>query len=198
MNIYKYLKRQLRRLKIDLTTQGKFLAGQIPSIDSDNLIKTVSSNYEELQIVFFERYQIKPDDVIYDVGCGKARVFSYLLYKGVKNKMIGYEINPVVGKETKKRLAKYKNVEIRLDNIFDDFPTTGNVFYLYNPFKEEMVKEFTKRILALKHLNPVIFYNNPVHLHIFDQDTFDIQFEEIAVKEFNYTFPFALIRIKQK
>lgn len=197
MNVYKYLKRQLRRLKIDLSTQGKFLAGQIPAIDSDNLIKTVSTNYEETQIIFFEKYKIKPDDVIYDVGCGKARIFSYLLYKGVKNKLIGYEINRAVGQETKKRLAKYKNVEIRLDNIFDDFPTEGNVFYLYNPFKDAMVREFRHRILNLKHLDPVILYNNPVHLHIFDQETFDVQFEEIPVKEFNYTFPFALIRIRQ-
>lgn len=197
MNVYKYLKRQLRRLKIDLSTQGTFLAGQIASIDSDNLIKTVSSNYEEVSIIFFEKYHIKPDDVIYDVGCGKARVFSYLLYKGVKNKLIGYEINPVVGEETKKRLAKHKNVEIRLDNIFDDFPTEGNVFYMYNPFKDAMVREFRERILKLAHLDPVILYNNPVHLHIFDEETFDIQFEEILVKEFDYTFPFALIKIKK-
>src|ERR1022692_3383656 len=59
MNPLKYLQRQLIRLKIDLLTQRTFLAGEILSIDNDNIIKTVSTNYEELEIIFFEHFPLK-------------------------------------------------------------------------------------------------------------------------------------------
>lgn len=196
MNIFRYLQRQFNRLKIDMLTQGRFLAGGVHSIDDSNLIKTVSTNYEELEIIFFEHYNIKPDDVIIDVGCGKGRVFNYLLYKGVKNKLIGYEINPAVGNVTAKYLARYKNVEIRCENIFDDFPAEGNVFYLYHPFKEAMMTDFRQRLLSIADRKPVMLYNNPVHLDLFDSEHFDTQYFDINVEKYGYRFAFALIRPK--
>ncbi|WP_374948430.1 class I SAM-dependent methyltransferase [Mucilaginibacter sp.] len=197
MNILKYLTRQFNRFKIDILTQRKFLAGQIASIDNDHIIKTVSTNYEELEIMFFEHLTIKPDDVIIDVGCGKGRVFSYLLYKGLKNKMIGYEINPVVGEETKKRLAKYKNIEITCINIFDEFPKEGNIFYLYNPFKEDMMSQFITDILKVTDRDPVIIYNNPIHLSLFDNGKFTYEYIDKPIPAYDYNFQFAIIKIKK-
>lgn len=194
MNIFRYLQRQLNRLKIDLRMQGTFLAGGVHSIDDNNLIKTASTNYEELEVIFFEHYDIKPGDVFIDVGCGKGRVFNYLLYKGITNKMVGYEINPAVGNVTAKRLARYKNVEIRCENIFDDFPTEGNVFYLYHPFKEAMMTDFRQRLLNIADRNPVMFYNNPVHVDLFDAAHFDTQYFDIVVEKYRYHFAFAIIR----
>jgi len=197
MNPFKYIERQLLRLKIDLATQRTFLAGEIPSIDKDNIIKTVSTNYEELEVIFFEYSKLDENDIIIDVGCGKGRVFNYLLYKGLRNKMIGYEINSVVGEKTKKRLKRFKNVEIRCENIFDDFPKEGNIFYLYNPFKEAMITEFMQRILAVSDRNPVILYNNPIHLEIFNNGNFSCQLFEIPVSRYGYTYTFAVIKPKQ-
>jgi SAM-dependent methyltransferase len=195
MNPLKYLKRQLSRLKIDLLTQRKFLAGGIASIDNVNILKTVSTNYEELEIIFFKLFTLKATDIIVDVGCGKGRVFSYLLYKGVTNKMIGCEINEAVGLETRKRLARYKNVEICCDNIFDHFPKEGNIFYLYNPFKEAMITEFMALILEMKERNPVILYNNPVYLNLFDQTKFTYQLHDVPVAEYGYNFQVATIKV---
>ncbi|GGH09437.1 class I SAM-dependent methyltransferase [Mucilaginibacter phyllosphaerae] len=197
MLLFKYLKRQLKRLKIDLLTQRTFLAGGVPSIDNNNIIKTVSTNYEELEIIFFEHSPLRPGDVLIDVGCGKGRVFSYLLYKGLKNKMIGYEINESVGLNTARRLKQHKNIEIRVDNIFDDFPPDGNVFYLYNPFKDKMMESFRAEILNISHRNPVIIYNNPVHLSLFDTADFTYQYYDLPVPEYNYKFQFAVIKTKQ-
>ncbi len=197
MNPFKYAKRQLNRLKIDLLTQRTFLAGGVPSIDNKHIIKTVSTNYEELEIIFSELVSLNENDVIIDVGCGKGRVFSYLLYKGLKNRMIGYEINPAVSVKTQKRLSRYKNVEIRLENIFDNFPAEGNIFYLYHPFKEVMVTAFMHEILKVANRNPVIIYNNPVHLEVFNNEHFDCEFLDLPVEEFGYNFMCAIIRIKQ-
>ena len=197
MTPFKYLQRQLNRLKIDLLTQRTFLAGQIPSIDNDNVIKTASTNYEELEVIFFERIALKDSDVIVDVGSGKGRVFSYLLYKGRKNKMIGYEINDAVGLKTRKRLSRFKNVDMRCENIFDHFPEEGNIFYLYNPFKEAMVMEFMHRILKVADRDPVILYNNPIHFDVFNNRHFLCEYLEIPVSEYSYNFTCAIIKLNK-
>ncbi len=197
MNSFRYLQRQLIRLKIDLLTQRTFLAGKVSSIDNKNIIKTVSTNYEELEIIFLQKISLQPDDVIIDVGCGKGRVFSYLLYKGFTNKMIGYEINQMVGSKTKKRLSRFKNVEIRCDNIFDDFPRQGNIFYLYNPFKEAMVTEFMHRILEITDRNPIVIYNNPIHLGIFDNENFSCEVFDTAVPKYGYRFTYSIIKVRK-
>lgn len=196
MNIFKYTQRQLARLKIDLITQRTFLAGDVPSIDDRKLIKTANSNYEELEIIFFEKFKLNENDVVIDVGCGKGRVFNYLLYKGLKNKMIGYEINEAVGNSTRKRLARFKNVEIRCNNIFDEFPAEGNVFYMYHPFQEEMTIAFMNDILKIADRNPVILYNNPAHLYVFDNENFEYELHDIAIDQYQYNFKFAIIKLK--
>jgi SAM-dependent methyltransferase len=195
MNIFKYLQRQLTRLKIDLLTQRTFLAGDVSSIDNDKIIKTANSNYEELEVIFFEHFSLKEKDEIIDVGCGKGRVFNYLHYKGLKNQMIGYEINPLVCDKTKKRLARFKNAEIRCENIFDDFPEQGNVFYLYHPFKEAMMIEFMHQILKIADRNPVILYNNPAHLDVFNNENFSFELFEIPIINYGYNFSFAIIKL---
>ena len=179
-----------------MLTQRTFLAGDVLSIDNDNIIKTVSTNYEELEFIFFKHFQLTPKDVLVDVGCGKGRVFNYLLYKGLKNQMIGYEINPAVGELTQRRLSRFKNVEIRIANVFDAFPPDGNVFYLYHPFKEVMMTEFRNRLLTIADRNPVMLYNNPVHLDLFDTPDFSYELFDIDVKQYGYSFKFAIIRLK--
>ncbi len=196
MQLFKYLQRQASRFKIDMLTQRTFLAGEVPSIDNANIIKTASTNYEELEVIFWKHLQLKDGDVVIDVGCGKGRVFNYLLYHGLRNKMIGYEINNLVGDKTKKRLSRYKNVEIRCENIFDDFPPEGNVFYLYNPFKEVMITEFMGDILKITDRNPVIIYNNPIHLDIFrNSKKFSIEVFDVPVPKYDYDFKFAIIKV---
>lgn len=197
MNTFKYLQRQLGRLKIDMLMQGTFLAGDVPSIDNDKLLKTASTNYEEVEIIFFKVLPLTNSNTIVDVGCGKGRVFNYLLYKGLKNKMIGYEINTLVADKTKKRLSKYKNVEILSDDIFNDFPKEGDIFYLYNPFKEEMMREFMSEILKIKDRNPIIIYNTPILINLFYNDeNFTCEKFDLPVDKYGYTFTFAVIRVK--
>lgn len=196
MNTIKYLKRQLNRLKIDLVTQGTFLAGEVKSIDHDNILKTVSTNYEELEQIFSKRISVSADDVIVDVGCGKGRVFNYLLYKGCNNRMIGYEININVAMKTRERLERFPNVDIRCGNIFNDFPADATIFYLYHPFKEAMMAEFGKQVLRMKHRNPLIIYNNPVYIDALGSQ-FDTEVFELPVPGYGYNFKFAIAMPKQ-
>ncbi|WP_426672073.1 hypothetical protein ACPPVU_12660 [Mucilaginibacter sp. McL0603] len=102
----------IKNLRIDLLTQRAFSGGGVESIDGMKMVlTTVSSGYKQLELIFFDFFKISDNAVIVDVGRGKGRVFNYLLYKCLKNKMIGYEINEAVANKTKRNLARYKNVE---------------------------------------------------------------------------------------
>ena len=195
MNFYKTLK----NLRIDLMTQRTFLGGDVDSIDGEEMIyRTVNSGYEQLKIIFFDYYTVNKNDVIIDVGCGKGRVFNYLIYRGLKNKMIGYEINEAVGNKTKANLARYNNVQIRSENIFNNFPKEGNLFYLFNPFKEAMIIEFRDRILEMKENNPVILYYNPAYIDIFIDQRFRCEIRDIPIPQSGYDLRLAIIRISDK
>jgi SAM-dependent methyltransferase len=188
--------RTLQNLRIDLLTQRTFLGGGVTSIDGYQMVlSTSNSGYEQLELIFFDYYSIGENDVIVDVGCGRGRVFSYLLYKGLENQMIGYEINEAVGDKTKHNLARYKNVEIRSENILNNFPEDGNVFYLFNPFREQMATEFKNNIWKIRDRNPVILYYNPEYLDVFKDTRFTFEIKDIPMLQSGYEVKLAIIRI---
>jgi SAM-dependent methyltransferase len=188
----------LRNLRIDLQIQRAFLGGSVKSIDGQKMINdTGSSGYEHVKLIFFDYYSIKENDVIVDVGCGKGRVLNYLLYRGIKNKIIGYEINEAVGNQTKKNLSRFNNVEILSENIFDDFPEHANVFYMAHPFNEAMMIDFKDRILSMRESDPVILYNNPVFKDVFDSENFSMEVIDMPHRQSGYEARVAIINIKK-
>jgi SAM-dependent methyltransferase len=192
-----YLLEVIQNLWIDLLIQGRSLAGDVASIDDRKVINlTGNARIRHIKLIFFHYIHLHEKDVIVDVGCGKGRVFNYLLYKGVKSRMIGYEINPVVGRETKKHLSKYKNVTIIPENIFDNFPVDGNIFFLNNPFRGPMLEEFKDRIWEIRNNNPVVFYLHAVHIASYDTNRFE--YEIVKIKNQKWTFDLAIIKtVKQ-
>ena len=181
---------------IDMLTQRTFLGGRVESIDGRaETYDTVSTGYDIAELIFFKYYPLKTTDVIADVGCGKGRVFNYLLYKGLKNRMIGYEINMDVAEKTKKNLLCYQNVTIDCGNIFDNFPKDVNVFYLFNPFKTAMMQDFKANILKLRDKNPVILYYNPTCLEVFDDPQFNYELIEVPILFFGFPYKLAIIRL---
>jgi SAM-dependent methyltransferase len=184
----------IQNLWIDLSIQGKFWPGRIESIDGGKVISsTESTRYSVIKQIFFQYVRIQKKDVIVDVGCGKGRVFNYLLYKGIKNRMIGYEINPIVGLKTKKNLSKYKNVTIIAEDIFTHFPVDGNIFFFYNSFKGPMLEEFKDRIWEIRNNDPVILYLHPLHIDCFDNNRFIYQMVEIPFLQ--WSIKLAIVKI---
>ncbi len=175
------LRRKSKTLWIDFYIQRKSLRGTVASLDGNKMMyDTASTSYDMIKIIFFNYFKLADRDIIVDVGCGKGRVFNYLLYRGLTNKMIGYEINEMVANELKQNLSRYKNVEILSENIFENFPTHANVFYMFNPFKEGMMQDFKECIWKMKDNNPVILYYNPTCLNVFDDNRFVYDIKTIS------------------
>jgi SAM-dependent methyltransferase len=89
----------------------------------------------------FDKIHIKPDDVLVDVGCGDGRVLNFWLSCGLKNRMVGIEIDEATAAAAAKRYARYPNIRIICaDAAISD--VAGSIFYVYNSFTGEPLKRF--------------------------------------------------------
>jgi hypothetical protein len=131
---------------------------------------TANTDYGVLPLIFNGR--IRDSDVLVDVGCGKGRVINWWLSQGLRNRIIGIEIDKAVATATRKRLAGFGNVEIIAGDVVQHMPAEGTIFYLFNPFKAAGVEAFKNRLAQLVsgHRNVTIFYYNCVHLEVFELD----------------------------
>lgn len=135
--------------------------------------RTQSTNYGQLCRLFkSDLIQISPTDVLVDVGCGKGRVLNFWLGMGLKNEMIGLELDPHVAEKTRKRLAAFSNVRIISGDAVTNLPVNGNLFYLYNPFDEAVMQRFKARLAESYNGSRAIklVYYNCHHRSIFETD----------------------------
>ena len=95
----------------------------------------------------FKSININNKTIIAEVGCGQGRVIRYLLNKGIKNQIIGYEINEWSYNQSKKSFSTEKNVIIKED-IFDDVNCSADFFFLNNPFTPKNLEKFIDWILT--------------------------------------------------
>lgn len=163
--------RKIKNAFIDFLIQRRLLRGIIRSKNLDKGIKDVTNSSYEVIKFAFDQIEITSNDVIVDVGCGKGRVFNYLLYSGKRNKMIGVEYVHEVANGTARHLKRFDNVEVRAGDIFDNYPYEGTVFYMFNPFDEQLTKKFAMEILKCDKKDKVrMFYFLPVNGSVFTEN----------------------------
>jgi hypothetical protein len=154
---------------------GGYCGGSIrpPEYESLGANAVESSEYYLLDMVFDgTKLQISPSDVLVDVGCGKGRVINYWLRRGCKNKIIGIELNEDVAGAAAERLKAYTNVTIIAGSATACVPTDGTLFYVYNPFRKELVQQFAQRLFegVDKKDKLRVVYINCVHIDVFEND----------------------------
>jgi cyclopropane fatty-acyl-phospholipid synthase-like methyltransferase len=175
MNL-KYIIRLIYNIVNDLK-YGSFLGGTKKTPYAINGAKdTANSDYIAMSFIFQDI--VKSDDVLVDVGCGKGRVLNYWLKKFPNNKIIGIELDEKVAKSTANRLANYKNVNIIIGNIVEFIPTDASLFYLFNPFDDNVMYEFKEALVSKFFNNSLgwtnffqIVYYNPIHTELFLNDS---------------------------
>ncbi|MGA2838340.1 MAG: methyltransferase domain-containing protein [Acidimicrobiales bacterium] len=112
---------------------------------------TSSAHYYYLKKLFADHnISIGPDDVLVDVGCGKGRVLNFWLHKGLRNRMVGIEIDERWAGYTAKRLAGFANVEVLCGDAFELMPRDGTVFFIFNPFTRETTERFKSLLENLR------------------------------------------------
>jgi SAM-dependent methyltransferase len=148
---------------------------------------TSSVDYYQLPKLFHERngVVIRPSDVLVDVGCGKGRVINWWLSRGLRNRLIGIELDERFAAPTAARLRKYPNVSILCGNALDHIPPEGTLFFLFNPFTAPIVEAFKDRVIEIcgEDADVTILYSFCVHGDVFRNDPRWVV-EPVSIKTF--------------
>jgi hypothetical protein len=131
---------------------------------------TQSMDYAQLDYLFRRNeLPIHESDVLVDVGCGKGRVINYWLGRGLKNRIIGLELDESIAAKTRLRLARYPNVEIITGDATVNLPEDGTLFFLFNPFGPDVLKRFMEQWKRLPGARMIYWYC--LHLDVIDLDS---------------------------
>lgn len=137
----------------------------------------------------WRKVAITDSDVIVDVGCGKGRTILWLLKHHKGNKIYGIEVENEIADQTIKRFERYSNVRIIKGDAINNIPRDGNIFYLYNPFIEPIVRNFKEKLEELFYLNKnsiTVIYHNPWYLRVFLNDPkWTVNFHHLKPKIFS-------------
>jgi methyltransferase family protein len=173
---------------IDLKFGGRVCRTDVnETIYSNGRHTMVHTHYHVLRDIF-ARVPVSTDDVLVDIGCGEGRVINFWLSQGWKNKMIGIEVVEAVAEGTRKRYRKYPNVSIVTGDALENLPVSGTLFFLYNPFSDEVVERFEK---AIRPLNARIVYHQNNFMEPFRSELWHV--EPLNSKGTVYQFEAALI-----
>lgn len=157
---------------------------------------TQSTDYRLLDRAF-KTYPLKENDVFVDVGCGEGRVLTYLYLRGIKNKLIGIELDPDVAETARKRTKKCANIEIISANILECEEIISNVtsIYLFNPFDEKIMSPFIQMIEDNCHHDIVLYYLNDRHRYLLDKrDNWKILRRDIVHRPCDLSFPYSIYK----
>jgi hypothetical protein len=162
--------RLIRNLILDLRYRA-FLGGTVKSPYAKlGIADTANTDYGALPLVFGGI--IQGSDVLVDIGCGKGRVINWWLSQGLRNRIVGIELDETVALKTQRRLRRFHNVQIVAGDALAFLPTDGTLFYLFNPFSEPWVKALKDRLAGLFALQKarMVLYYNCLHVNVFRSD----------------------------
>ncbi|NUM88412.1 MAG: methyltransferase domain-containing protein [Bdellovibrionales bacterium] len=167
-------KRLLKNVYLDLRFGGRFLGGAVRSPGEERgFLHTMNTDYRVFEMLF-DGVRLSPDDVLVDVGCGKGRLFNFMLSGGWRGRMVGVEVNPAIAAFTRNRLRRHENVEIIEADVTMLRDVPGTVFYLFNPFTAPVMERFLQRLEEKWSRlpggdRPLMIYNNAVELAAFER-----------------------------
>jgi SAM-dependent methyltransferase len=138
---------------------GGILAGTVRS-RRRGAADVTNSPYSVLPHIFSGR--IGPTDVLVDVGCGKGRVINWWLSRGLRNRIVGIEIEPDIAAAAARRLRSFPNVTIVNADATTAVPDDATLLYLYSPFdratmrrlKSDLERRFASRGITALYWNP--------------------------------------------
>ena len=113
-------------------------------------------------------------------------MINFWLDCGLKNRMIGIEIDEDVARKTQKRLSIFANVSILAGDAAENCPADGTLFYLYNPFNGDVLAKFLNKVLDVCPAKESIriVYNVPRHIDIVLPDSrWEIKNLETGIQE---------------
>lgn len=154
---------------------GAFLGGTIATRFGDAGAHDVgNADYDDIALLF-SHVDVRPDDVLVDVGTGKGRPINWFLSRYPRNRVVGIELDPDICARTARRLRRHANVTVLCGDATELVPVDGTVFFLFNPFTEQVLRRFVETVLAQARPRRIV-YHNAKFLHVFlDDPRFEVE-----------------------
>lgn len=92
---------------------------------------------------------INPQDVFFDLGCGKGRAVFVFSQSGLFQKCVGVELVPKLAEIARRNVSRSSSntaVEIVTADVVDADLSSGTVFFFFNPFGVETIKAVLNNI----------------------------------------------------
>lgn len=125
---------------------------------SQGCFHTQSIEYSELDWIFSHLDYF--DGTIMDIGCGRGRLFNYLLHKGYQGHMYGVEIDPEICQFTQNRLSAYRNVTIVCADAVFSPKKEIDTYFMFCPFDRIHTNTFINAVEQIHKSCKVIYYHS--------------------------------------
>lgn len=156
-------------------TRGKAAASELadiagPNVDHGTGYQAVNASH------FHEVMRALPfpyHSVFLDIGCGKGKPLLLAAGYGFVDRAIGVEFGGAlcaIARRNVERSGLSRKIDVlHMDALAFPLEPRHNIFFLNNPFDEELFAAFVDRIAASvrRHPRPVwVLYGNPIHLDV--------------------------------
>jgi len=154
-----------------------------------------NADYDDLAILFAAA-DVRPDDVVVDVGAGKGRSLNWLLSHHPRNRLVGIELDPEICADTERRLRRFPQLTVLCGDAVELLPADGTLFYLFNPFDANVMTRFRDALVAARADVPgrtrIVYYNVKA-LEVFEDDP---RFTVRRIDDPRLTLPSALVELR--
>lgn len=139
------------------------------------------------------RLPLSPDDIVYDLGCGKGRVVFHFARKAIRA-VIGVEHDSQLAEIARLNLSKIrtKASDIRIlcaDAESCDY-STCTVLFMYNPFGPETMRKVMSGIFPRSGMK--IVYANPIHEDVFSEFPGVVEVDRFTIPYREHRMPVAI------
>lgn len=130
-----------------------------------------------------ESLPIQPEEFVYvDIGSGKGRTLLVASEYPFR-RIIGVEFSPELNAVAAENIHKYQGLKRKCNDVSSvcvdaanwEFPTENTMFFLYNPFGEDVLLRVLinlKSSLARNDREIYIVYSHPIFAHLLDSSDF--------------------------
>lgn len=144
-------------------------------------------NYHMLEKLFSAFRKLSPATSIIDLGCGKGRVITVAAYFGFL-KIAGIDFAKELCEEASSNMKKHEQFFPKLSwqvinaNVLDyAIDPDDSVFFMFNPFSEEILNTFLDKLETSCKTFPrktYFIYASPLHIKTLKERGYKIVFEE--------------------